>query len=72
MDADGKIHRDTYTSLCSSFDEESSVRRICEAKLELSSTDLYSSLVSSLKEGLLAVNKSEFSKIICLGLGKIA
>ncbi|CAG9857032.1 unnamed protein product [Phyllotreta striolata] len=54
------------------FDINIASRRIIEAKLEISSTDLYDSLKSSLKEGLSELENPRVHKIVCLGLGKIS
>ncbi|KAJ8928388.1 hypothetical protein NQ314_019053 [Rhamnusium bicolor] len=53
------------------FVKEASIRRILEAKLELSTTDLFDSVNASLQEGLSSLENPILSEIICLGLGKI-
>lgn len=46
-------------------------RRIEDAKQELSSSDLFSSVTSSLREAIALLNKPQINEIICFGIGRI-
>ncbi|KAK4882955.1 hypothetical protein RN001_006274 [Aquatica leii] len=63
-------------SICKSvpskdFNLEFAVRRIETAKIELRTSDLYSSVLASLREGLKILNSPKITEIVCFGLGKI-
>ncbi|XP_057665906.1 SRR1-like protein [Diorhabda carinulata] len=53
------------------FNVDVSFKRIVDAKLEITATDLYDSLLASLREGIESLKHPKISNIICLGLGKI-
>ncbi|XP_023017190.2 uncharacterized protein isoform X3 [Leptinotarsa decemlineata] len=61
----------TNTSLSLSLDKEYFLKKICEAKSEVLSSDLFKSVCTSLKEGLFILNDSAIAEIVCLGLGRI-
>lgn len=42
-----------------------------DAKLEITGTDIFDSLISSLNEGLRSLESQNISEIVCFGLGKI-
>ncbi|CAH1119329.1 unnamed protein product [Phaedon cochleariae] len=60
------------TSLVSHSQRESFIRRILDAKVELSKTDLHDSIVASLREGLCALKTERICEIVSFGLGQIS
>ncbi|RZB38640.1 SRR1-like protein, partial [Asbolus verrucosus] len=61
----------TDSTVNTEFDKESVLRRIREAKLEIGSSDLFTSVVASLREGLVILENPTVKEIICFGLGRI-
>ncbi|KAF5295986.1 hypothetical protein FQA39_LY12758 [Lamprigera yunnana] len=53
------------------FNLETAIRRIETAKNELVSSDLYASVLASLREGLQILNSVEIREIVCFGLGNV-
>ncbi|XP_044755952.1 uncharacterized protein LOC123314708 isoform X3 [Coccinella septempunctata] len=52
-------------------EKSKAIRRIHQAKEEISSSNLFKSITVALQKGLKILDKNSVTEIICLGLGKV-